>query len=55
MVLLESPEKLLTVLDYYRTLVDKVPDETAKQKTLQSKFVREKKKEEIIKMTSRHL
>lgn len=55
LILLESPEKLLTVLEYYRTLVDKTPDENAKQKTLQSKFVREKKKEEIINRTSRHL
>ena len=55
MTLLESPEKLLTVLEYYRTLVDKIPNEDFKQRTLKSKFVREKKKEEIIKMTNRHL
>ena len=55
MILLESPEKLLTVLQYYRTLCDKIPDEVSKQNTLNSKFVREKKKEEIIKMTSRHI
>jgi len=54
MILMESPEKLLTVLEYYRTLCDKIPNEEWKQKTLQSKFVREKKKEEIIKKTSRH-
>ena len=54
MVLIESPEKTLTVLQYYRTICDMKPKEEWKTLLLNSKFVRETKKTEILKKASRH-
>lgn len=54
MLLIESPEKKLTVIQYYRTICDRTPNEEWKQLMLNSEFVRESKKEEIIKKSSRH-
>lgn len=53
MVLLESPEKILTILQYYRTLCDKTPNEEWQKLALASKFVREDKKKEILKQMRR--
>lgn len=54
MVLLESPEKSLTVLEYYRAVCDREPNKAFVEKALKSKFVREKKKKEIIEKSNRH-
>lgn len=54
MTFIESPEMKVTILQYYRTLCDKEPNEEWKQLVLNSEFVRAKKKEDLIKKFNRH-